>query len=203
MIVICHIPVGNCMPNIYMLLVSFTCHCYCFLFFTCSSTDDLTSFLFRWKTSKKMSKLHFATTFMLYNTFFFCICTHNFYFTSELRCQNYYYFFKFKVWKFCVFSAYTLKCYECTPGISGTCTDTSKECPLQGQQCGAIKVTSYAGIIICVALFLLLKCFVQSQFTKVPLLLQVVQKFLMSTQKAVLWLKSVLRHLPTLESPTP
>ncbi|XP_039662645.1 urokinase plasminogen activator surface receptor-like [Perca fluviatilis] len=41
--------------------------------------------------------------------------------------------------------AYTLKCYECTPGISGTCTDTSKECPLQGQQCGAIKVTSYAG----------------------------------------------------------
>ncbi|XP_039662647.1 urokinase plasminogen activator surface receptor-like [Perca fluviatilis] len=40
--------------------------------------------------------------------------------------------------------AYTLKCYECVPGISGTCTDTSKECPLRGQQCGVIKVTSYA-----------------------------------------------------------
>ncbi|XP_031154726.1 urokinase plasminogen activator surface receptor-like isoform X3 [Sander lucioperca] len=41
--------------------------------------------------------------------------------------------------------AHTLRCYECVPGISGTCTDTPKECPMQGQQCVAIKVTSYAG----------------------------------------------------------
>ncbi|XP_045898932.1 urokinase plasminogen activator surface receptor-like [Micropterus dolomieu] len=41
--------------------------------------------------------------------------------------------------------AYTLKCYECVLGNSGTCTDTTKECPLSGQQCGALRVLSYAG----------------------------------------------------------
>ncbi|XP_044063655.1 urokinase plasminogen activator surface receptor-like [Siniperca chuatsi] len=40
--------------------------------------------------------------------------------------------------------AYTLKCYECEPGISGTCTDSTKECP-QGQHCGALRILSYAG----------------------------------------------------------
>ncbi|XP_032374284.1 ly-6/neurotoxin-like protein 1 isoform X2 [Etheostoma spectabile] len=40
--------------------------------------------------------------------------------------------------------AQTLTCYDCVSGASGTCMDT-KECPLQGQQCGAVKVTSYAG----------------------------------------------------------
>ncbi|KAL7393326.1 hypothetical protein ABVT39_009427 [Epinephelus coioides] len=38
--------------------------------------------------------------------------------------------------------AYCLKCYECIPGASGTCTDTTKECP---SQCGAARVISYAG----------------------------------------------------------
>uniref|UniRef100_A0A3Q1II71 UPAR/Ly6 domain-containing protein n=1 Tax=Anabas testudineus TaxID=64144 RepID=A0A3Q1II71_ANATE len=37
--------------------------------------------------------------------------------------------------------AYTLKCYECIPGDSGTCT--VKECPSQSYQCGASRVISY------------------------------------------------------------
>ncbi|XP_073341551.1 uncharacterized protein [Pagrus major] len=41
--------------------------------------------------------------------------------------------------------AQTLKCYECVPGSAGTCTDTQKECPSAGFQCGAMSVTSYAG----------------------------------------------------------
>ncbi|XP_040899811.1 urokinase plasminogen activator surface receptor-like isoform X2 [Toxotes jaculatrix] len=40
---------------------------------------------------------------------------------------------------------YTLRCYECVPGISGQCTDTPKECPSQGYHCGALRVTAYAG----------------------------------------------------------
>ncbi|GLD54280.1 urokinase plasminogen activator surface receptor-like isoform X1 [Lates japonicus] len=43
------------------------------------------------------------------------------------------------------FSAYTLKCYECIPGLSGFCTDTAKQCPSQDYQCGAVKVTTYTG----------------------------------------------------------
>ncbi|XP_028281686.1 urokinase plasminogen activator surface receptor-like [Parambassis ranga] len=38
----------------------------------------------------------------------------------------------------------TLRCYECVLGGSGTCTDTEKQCSA-GQQCAALKVTSYAG----------------------------------------------------------
>ncbi|XP_049440626.1 urokinase plasminogen activator surface receptor-like [Epinephelus fuscoguttatus] len=38
--------------------------------------------------------------------------------------------------------AYSLKCYECISGASGTCTDTIKECP---SQCVAVRVISYAG----------------------------------------------------------
>ncbi|CAK6960429.1 urokinase plasminogen activator surface receptor-like [Scomber scombrus] len=38
--------------------------------------------------------------------------------------------------------AYTLKCYDCQPGPSGTCTETTAECPLQ---CGAMRMTTYAG----------------------------------------------------------
>ncbi|XP_068425246.1 urokinase plasminogen activator surface receptor-like [Clinocottus analis] len=41
--------------------------------------------------------------------------------------------------------AHTLNCYECVPGTSGACTDTAKECPLSGQLCGALRMTSYAG----------------------------------------------------------
>ncbi|XP_070822416.1 phospholipase A2 inhibitor and Ly6/PLAUR domain-containing protein-like [Chaetodon trifascialis] len=41
--------------------------------------------------------------------------------------------------------AYPLKCYECLPGSSGTCTDTEKECPSASYQCAALRVTSYAG----------------------------------------------------------
>ncbi|XP_071326836.1 uncharacterized protein [Trachinotus anak] len=40
---------------------------------------------------------------------------------------------------------YTLKCYECLPGVIGSCTEEEKECPLQGHQCGALRVLSYAG----------------------------------------------------------
>ncbi|XP_074510102.1 urokinase plasminogen activator surface receptor-like isoform X1 [Sebastes fasciatus] len=40
--------------------------------------------------------------------------------------------------------AYTLKCYECIPGASGTCTTVEKECP-GGQRCSAIRISVYAG----------------------------------------------------------
>ncbi|KAM6935691.1 uncharacterized protein PEZ65_006029 [Lycodopsis pacificus] len=41
--------------------------------------------------------------------------------------------------------AHTLRCYECVPGLSGTCKDKAIECPLAGQQCTALRLTSYAG----------------------------------------------------------
>ncbi|KAK9513602.1 hypothetical protein VZT92_027121 [Zoarces viviparus] len=41
--------------------------------------------------------------------------------------------------------AHTLRCYECLPGASGTCQDKAIECPLPGQQCAALRLTSYAG----------------------------------------------------------
>ncbi|XP_060937809.1 urokinase plasminogen activator surface receptor-like [Limanda limanda] len=41
--------------------------------------------------------------------------------------------------------ASTLKCYECSPDLSGSCKDTEKQCPSNGFQCGALRVTSYAG----------------------------------------------------------
>ncbi|XP_044063653.1 urokinase plasminogen activator surface receptor-like [Siniperca chuatsi] len=41
--------------------------------------------------------------------------------------------------------AYTLKCHECVPRTSGTCTDTTKECPSRIHQCRAVRITSYAG----------------------------------------------------------
>ncbi|XP_070768408.1 urokinase plasminogen activator surface receptor-like [Enoplosus armatus] len=42
-------------------------------------------------------------------------------------------------------TAYTLKCYECVPEILGTCTDTEKQCPNEGYQCGALRILTYAG----------------------------------------------------------
>ncbi|XP_076593874.1 urokinase plasminogen activator surface receptor-like [Chaetodon auriga] len=41
--------------------------------------------------------------------------------------------------------AYPLKCYECLPGSLGTCTDTEKECLPLTNQCGALRIASYAG----------------------------------------------------------
>ncbi|XP_041843530.1 urokinase plasminogen activator surface receptor-like [Melanotaenia boesemani] len=40
----------------------------------------------------------------------------------------------------------TLTCYECVPGLSGSCTETTKQCPTGDYQCGAIRVLTYAGI---------------------------------------------------------
>ncbi|XP_067094655.1 phospholipase A2 inhibitor and Ly6/PLAUR domain-containing protein-like isoform X1 [Osmerus mordax] len=41
-------------------------------------------------------------------------------------------------------TAFTLNCYECVPGASGSCVDTQKTCP-SSTQCAAMRVTSYAG----------------------------------------------------------
>ncbi|XP_020353384.2 uncharacterized protein LOC109901816 isoform X2 [Oncorhynchus kisutch] len=38
--------------------------------------------------------------------------------------------------------AYSLKCFECTPGESGACTDKETDCPTQ---CGNTRITSYMG----------------------------------------------------------
>ncbi|KAK6326597.1 hypothetical protein J4Q44_G00022420 [Coregonus suidteri] len=40
--------------------------------------------------------------------------------------------------------AYSLKCFECIPGVSGTCTDKQIDCP-NPTQCGNTRITSYAG----------------------------------------------------------
>ncbi|XP_005463486.1 urokinase plasminogen activator surface receptor-like [Oreochromis niloticus] len=40
--------------------------------------------------------------------------------------------------------ACALKCYECIPDLSGSCTETTKDCP-SNTQCGSIRLTSYAG----------------------------------------------------------
>ncbi|XP_061572579.1 urokinase plasminogen activator surface receptor-like [Cololabis saira] len=37
----------------------------------------------------------------------------------------------------------TLKCYECLPSPSGSCTDTPKECPTD--KCSTLKMVTYAG----------------------------------------------------------
>ncbi|KAM3614121.1 uncharacterized protein V6R79_010446 [Siganus canaliculatus] len=42
-------------------------------------------------------------------------------------------------------AAHTLKCFDCTPDISGSCTDKETECPLPGFQCGSLRITAYAG----------------------------------------------------------
>ncbi|XP_028280800.1 protein SMG9 isoform X2 [Parambassis ranga] len=39
----------------------------------------------------------------------------------------------------------TLRCYECVPGLSRTCSNKTKECPLGGQQCAAMRVFIYGG----------------------------------------------------------
>ncbi|XP_039464374.1 urokinase plasminogen activator surface receptor-like [Oreochromis aureus] len=40
--------------------------------------------------------------------------------------------------------ACALKCFECTPELSGSCTQTTKECPFN-TQCRSARMTSYAG----------------------------------------------------------
>ncbi|XP_068999185.1 urokinase plasminogen activator surface receptor-like [Embiotoca jacksoni] len=49
-------------------------------------------------------------------------------------------------WILCILlvpKAYSLQCYECLPGSSGTCTD--KTVCSDGQQCSALRFMSYAG----------------------------------------------------------
>ncbi|XP_077383521.1 ly6/PLAUR domain-containing protein 3-like [Festucalex cinctus] len=41
--------------------------------------------------------------------------------------------------------AYTLKCYECAAGSSGTCIDTTNECPPLATQCSALRIIMYSG----------------------------------------------------------
>ncbi|XP_012710977.2 urokinase plasminogen activator surface receptor [Fundulus heteroclitus] len=41
--------------------------------------------------------------------------------------------------------ANTLKCYECTPEITGTCTDQAKECTSTDNRCAAMTVLTYTG----------------------------------------------------------
>ncbi|XP_026149272.1 urokinase plasminogen activator surface receptor-like [Mastacembelus armatus] len=40
---------------------------------------------------------------------------------------------------------YTLKCNECQPGVSGTCTNVQKDCASQNTQCSSMRITSYQG----------------------------------------------------------
>ncbi|XP_026016266.1 urokinase plasminogen activator surface receptor-like [Astatotilapia calliptera] len=40
--------------------------------------------------------------------------------------------------------ACALKCFECPPELSGSCIQTTKECP-SNTQCGSVRMTSYAG----------------------------------------------------------
>lgn len=47
----------------------------------------------------------------------------------------------------CLFSVETLRCLECVPGLSRTCTNKTKECPLGGQQCAAMRVFIYGGVL--------------------------------------------------------
>ncbi|XP_047454696.1 urokinase plasminogen activator surface receptor-like [Mugil cephalus] len=41
--------------------------------------------------------------------------------------------------------AFTLRCYECTSAQTGTCTETTKQCPSEKNQCAAQRLVSYAG----------------------------------------------------------
>lgn len=41
--------------------------------------------------------------------------------------------------------ANTLKCYECVQGVIEAHSDNVTECPLQGQQCGAVRITTQSG----------------------------------------------------------
>lgn len=42
-------------------------------------------------------------------------------------------------------SAYTLKCHRCVPGVSGPCTNEERVCPSTQFVCGAMRIVSYAG----------------------------------------------------------
>nr|XP_057940966.1 urokinase plasminogen activator surface receptor-like isoform X2 [Doryrhamphus excisus] len=39
----------------------------------------------------------------------------------------------------------TLECYECAAGSSGSCIDTTKECPPLADQCGTLRLIVYGG----------------------------------------------------------
>uniref|UniRef100_A0A669D5W0 UPAR/Ly6 domain-containing protein n=1 Tax=Oreochromis niloticus TaxID=8128 RepID=A0A669D5W0_ORENI len=49
-------------------------------------------------------------------------------------------------------AACALQCYECIPGLSLNCTETTKECP-SNTQCGSFRIISYAGMIFYSYLF--------------------------------------------------
>ncbi|XP_047454699.1 urokinase plasminogen activator surface receptor-like [Mugil cephalus] len=41
--------------------------------------------------------------------------------------------------------ARTLRCYECTSEQTGTCTETTTQCPSEKYQCAALRLVSYTG----------------------------------------------------------
>lgn len=63
-------------------------------------------------------------------------------------------------------SAYTLNCYKCVPGVSGTCTVEEKNCPTARYQCGSMRIVSYASTDDFVALSFV---FLNKWFTRVSL----------------------------------
>lgn len=97
-----------------------------------------------------------------------------------------------------VLSACALKCYECIPDLSGSCAQTTKECP-SNTQCASVRIASYAGLILYSSYFILLLNWFSFQWF--VFLLQVVQNWLILKVKVVLRLRSVFRPQSTLEAP--
>lgn len=61
--------------------------------------------------------------------------------------------------KFCISSAYSLKCYECMPTSDGSpCKQTEKDC-LPIQQCSSLSVGTSMGMVLCLFLLFFYLCY--------------------------------------------